>query len=86
MDIYEAFAEAASNKELVTEFNRLYDKKFMVPRSPIEQMVDKATGFDRSKFLSESDRAFADFFMQCIWVPLVAIIGTNDDTGNETGG
>lgn len=52
--------------ELVREFNRLTGYS-LGDGSPIERMIDEATGFDRAAMA-----AFCKFVVEFIWLPLVA--------------
>ena len=54
--------------ELIEQFERIYGVKRPPERlTPVEMMVDKATGFrgDQWKLFFE---AFIDFVYQCIWL------------------
>jgi hypothetical protein len=58
--------EAIGTPELVANFDRLYGASLTTPRSPIERMVDKATG------KTEDDmRAFVEFVHDCIYLRLL---------------
>lgn len=52
--------------ELIKEYERLLDKKF-VPSSPIEKMIDEATGYDK-----KLAHDFFNFVRDYIWMPVVA--------------
>ncbi len=67
MNFAEACAEAAVMPEFVKQYNRLTGNNlhFSKPRSPIESMVDSATGY--KGFDEEEMRKFADFFYEFVW-------------------
>ncbi len=67
MDFSTACAEAANMPEFVDNYNRLTKSNFklFVTRSPIEMMVDKATGF--KGFDEEEALKFATFFYEYVW-------------------
>lgn len=67
MDFAEGCAEAASIPEFVENYNRITKSSFKLyaPRSPIEAMVDKATGF--KGFDEEEAAKFAAFFYEYVW-------------------
>lgn len=55
-------------KELIKQFNRLYNHKLSVPRSPITIQIDNACGYDPNH---EAMNDFFSFVFQYIWLPLV---------------
>jgi hypothetical protein len=67
MDFAAACAEAAQITEFVEQYNRLTGNKFklFIARTPIEAMVDKASGF--KGFDEEEARKFAAFFYEFVW-------------------
>lgn len=57
--------EAINTPELIQQHDRLYGSTLMSRSSPMERMVDKATG------KAESDmRAFVEFVHRCIYLTL----------------
>lgn len=67
MDFASGVAEAAKIPEFVDNYNRLTGNnfKFFIARSPMEAMVDKATGF--KGFDEEEAWKFAAFFYEFVW-------------------
>lgn len=67
MDFASAVAEAAMIPEFVENYNRITGNNlvFLVPKNPIEAMIDEACGFDG--FDKEEVRKFAEFFYECVW-------------------
>lgn len=64
-------AAAAGEPELVEEWDRLtgYRLRAIGRRSPIERMVDDATGFEDSR-MREIARSFVAFVFRFVWLPL----------------
>lgn len=67
MDFATACAEAAGIPEFVDNYNRLTGNNFklFVRRTPIEAMIDEATGF--KGFDEEEARKFMAFFYEYVW-------------------
>ena len=67
MDFTAACAEAAMIPEFVDNYNRITGSNFKLPRprSPIEEMVDKACGFGGIN--EEEAMKFAAFFEEYVW-------------------
>jgi hypothetical protein len=59
--------EGISEPEFVTNYDRLYKRNLsrVIKASPIEQMVDKATGFQQAEF-----RMFSEFVHSCVYLRL----------------
>jgi hypothetical protein len=57
--------EAAATPELVAQFDRLYGATLVSRKSPLETMIDKATGKQEADL-----RAFAEFVHDCIYLRL----------------
>lgn len=60
MTIQDALMECMCNKELVKQYERIYGVRLRA-NSPIEQMVDDATGYKDAK-----QKEFLDFCMEHI--------------------
>lgn len=67
MTFYDCLMECAGNKELVKEFDRLNNSNLSLKGSPINIMVDEATGKQK-----EDLRMFVDFCYEFIWLPLTS--------------
>jgi len=67
MTFQEVCNECFSNDELINEFNRLTGYKLGVPRTPIEEAVDKACGYNPD---DEAMPFFIDFIYKRVWLPL----------------
>lgn len=67
MDFAAAVAEAAMIPDFVSAYSKITGNNFGIsqPRSVIEAMVDKATGF--SGINEEEVKKFADFFYEFVW-------------------
>lgn len=63
----ECLLAAGANTELVTQFDRLYRTSLskLTVRSPLDLMIDEATGYDKDQILK-----FAAFVFSYIWLPL----------------
>jgi hypothetical protein len=63
----DCFAQAARTPELLAEFDRLtgHHLSEVNRRSPINAMIDEATGRDR-----EALKAFTAFVAEFVWAPL----------------
>lgn len=61
---HQAVMAAASNSELVAEYERLSGEKLML--SGLEGMIDRATGYQ-----DEKCRRFIQFVDECIWQRLL---------------
>jgi len=59
------FKSAISTHELVQQFDRLYGCSLSRARSPIEQMIDKATGYQDDQL-----RKFTEFVHDSIYMRL----------------
>lgn len=74
MDFKDCFIECCKHDELVKEFNRLSGTNisFKDKRTPIEIMVDKATGYPYP-FKNKDDeiKQFINFCFECVWLPLL---------------
>lgn len=63
--------EAFATKEMVREFDRLWGTNLIALRlSPIEVMVDEATGHEAQK-MEHDLNLFLEFVKKCIYDPLV---------------
>jgi len=83
MNFINCLEECIKNKTLISEFNRLTDFKLGIDsRSPIEIVIDDATGYDEQK---EYMRKFIDFVYMHIWLPLVASQPANTLDTNHAG-
>lgn len=67
MDFAEGVAEAAMIPEFVANYNRLTGGNFklFVARTPLEAMIDKASGF--KGFDEDEAMKFAAFFYEFVW-------------------
>ncbi len=67
MTFEECVIECAKNRELVEQFDRLYDANLgqIGRRSGIENMVDHATGRN-----ADSCRKWIAFVLECVWTRL----------------
>lgn len=67
MDFARAVAEAATNQDFVSQYNRLTGNNFgfRAPRNGLEAIVDKACGF--KGFCEEEALKFAAFFLEYVW-------------------
>lgn len=71
MTFNEVVIYCAGEKDLVSEFNRLTSSKLGIDnRSPIETMVDQATGYDPSE---KDIIKFMNFVYQVVWLPLIKV-------------
>lgn len=74
MTFYECLMECAGNQDLVDQFNRLTGRKVGVAdiRSPLDRMIDKASGYEETLTLKCEDdlRAFIDFCYEAVWARL----------------
>lgn len=57
--------EAVGTKEMVEQFNRLAGRSLLARKSPIDQMIDRATSKDHDDM-----RAFCEFVHECIYTRL----------------
>lgn len=66
-------AETAATEELVSEWDRLtgYRLRALGRRSPIERMVDDASGYHADQ-MREIARDFIEFVYNCVWMRLPA--------------
>ncbi len=66
-----AFKEAFES-DLFKEFLRLEDIKSFGPRSPIEAMIDEATGFDKTIAAQQREvlEKFREFVSKYVWATL----------------
>ena len=65
MTYAECLHRAAGNAALVAEFDRLTGSELGHARSPIDRMIDEATG-------REWALQFAAFVFEAVWLPLAA--------------
>lgn len=74
MTFHDVIVECAMTPELVKQFNRLTgcSLDFRDRRTPIERMVDQATGNPFSFSVKREEvHKFIAFVFECIWLPLV---------------
>lgn len=71
MTFHDCLMECARNQELVNQFSRLTGRKVGVAttRSPLEAMIDQATGFQETldKQMDDDLRAFVEFCHEVVW-------------------
>jgi hypothetical protein len=67
MTFYDCIIECAGNKELIKEFDRLTNSNLSFTGSPIELMVDVATGKQK-----EDIKKFIAFCYEFIWLPFTS--------------
>jgi len=60
--------EALNQPELLEQFDRLNETHLSKRRSPLEQMIDEATGYPG--FSEKEMRHFFDFVRDYVWKPL----------------
>lgn len=63
MTFYDCLMECAKNKELVKEFDRLNNSNLSFAGSPINILVDEATGKQKDDL-----RDFIDFCYEYVWL------------------
>lgn len=67
--LQETIQEAINNPDLVAQYERLKKVKLFQKRTPIETLIDEATGYHG---LNEKDlKEFFDFVRDYIWLPLL---------------
>ena len=74
MTFQDAVMECANEPRFVSEFNRLTGCKldFTDKRSPIEKIIDDATGYPYPFKINKEDvHKFFDFVFEYIWLPLI---------------
>lgn len=69
MTFTECCEKCITNKEFVNEFNRLTGNHIGERRSPIEQAIDNACGYDPDK---DAMGDFCAFVHECVWIPLLS--------------
>lgn len=72
MTFHECLMFCAKQSELVENFNRLTGYKLGEPRSPIDQMIDQATGLE-----DEAMREFISFVHEFVWLRLPREVSTS---------
>jgi hypothetical protein len=65
MTLHECILYCLQQPALVAEFDRLSGTHLSQPRSPLDAMIDEATGRD-----AEALARFAAFVAVCIWQPV----------------
>ena len=65
MTFNECLIVCAGQKELVSEFDRLAGTSLGENKSPINQMIDEATGKERADIVK-----FIEFVYDCVWLRL----------------
>ncbi|GGM25039.1 hypothetical protein ACFQDN_21690 [Pseudomonas asuensis] len=74
MTFYDCLMECAITPTLVSEFNRLTGRHVgeKLVRHPLEEMIDKATGYEEMRKCQQDDDllAFIEFCHECVWVRL----------------
>lgn len=74
MTFYECLMSCAGNQELVDQFNRLTGREVGAAdmRSPLDRMIDQASGYEETLALSVEDdlRAFIQFCHEAVWTRL----------------
>lgn len=73
MTFEECLLHCAGSKELVEQFDRLTGSNLSMKGSPIELMVDRASG----RTNAEID-AFVGFVHEFVWLPLIGGDGRNE--------
>ena len=75
MDFKECLKECVGNRELITQFNRIYGAKLFVnDRRPlIYKMIHEASGYDKKLMEKQAKDygAFITFVYDYIWLPLL---------------
>lgn len=67
MTFQECVLQCAANKELVAEFDRLSGTSLGESRSPLDRLIDEATGREEDEI-----KEFVKFVFLCIWLPLIS--------------
>lgn len=74
MTFFDCLMECAKTPKLVAEFNRLTGRHVgeKLARSPFEEMIDKATGYEQVLTAQQDDdlRAFVEFCHEFVWTRL----------------
>lgn len=79
MTFDECVVFCAGNRELLVEFDRLFDAHLSQRRTGIEAMVDQATGRD-----AEAWAKFTVFVWDCVWTRLPQECFTDSVVGIST--
>lgn len=58
--------EALNTPEFIEQYNRLNGSRIGKPRAPIEQMIDKITGYEKDQMYK-----FFNFVRDYVWIPLL---------------
>lgn len=77
MNFEECLMECASQPELVQQFNRLTGSNLGEKRSPIDIMVDNATGYENIVAAQQNEQCarFVEFVYNCVWLRLAPVAG-----------
>ena len=71
LGFYHTLVTSLSNADLVAQFNRLTGRSLGLrdPKTPIDAMIDKATGYDKERMEADAldMAAFAEFVKDCVW-------------------
>lgn len=74
MNFHDCLMECAKTPDLVEQFNRLTGRQLgeKLLRSPIDEMIDKATGYQEVLAAQQDDdlRAFVEFCYEYVWARL----------------